>query len=53
MLLRDQESCVINSGTTTKSFSLRRGASFFSFFIYFSFKDFSYNEKLKEDKKFL
>ena len=26
VLLRDQESCVINGGTTTKYFSLRRGA---------------------------
>ena len=26
ILLRDQESCVINGGTTTKYFSLRRGA---------------------------
>ena len=26
ILLRDQESCVINGGTTIKYFSLRRGA---------------------------
>ena len=43
ILLRDQESCVINGSTATKYFSLGRGAcqgdSISDFFIYFSFRD--------------
>ena len=51
ILLRDQESCVINGGTTTKYFSLGRGARqgdpISAFFIYFSFRDIIYSYKIE------
>ena len=46
ILLRDQESCVINGGTAIKYFSLGRGARqgdpTSGFFIYLSFRDIIY-----------
>ena len=51
ILLRDQESCVINGDTTTTYFSPGRGARqgdpISAFFIYFSLRDIIYSYKIK------
>ena len=51
ILLRGQESYVINGDTTTKYFSLGRGAPqgdpVSAFFIYFSFRDIIYSYKIE------
>ena len=50
ILLRDQESCVVNGGTTTKYFSLGRGARQgdpISAFYFFSFRDIIYSYKIE------
>ena len=51
LLLKDQETCVINAGTTTKYFWLGGGSRqvdpISAFFIYFSFRDIIYSYKIK------
>ena len=51
ILLRDQESCVINGGTTTKYFSLgrdvRQGGPISAFFVCFSFRGLTYSYKIE------
>ena len=51
ILLRDQESCVTNGGTTTKYSSLGRDASqgdlISAFFVCFSCRDLIYSYKIE------
>ena len=51
ILLRNQESCVLNGGTTTKYFllgrSARQGDPYFSLFICFSLRDLISARKIK------